>query len=276
MTLKKIARHVMAAVRIKNIVPIYQWKCDSTLLSGKVALIVGGTGKIGQSVALSLLECGCKVIITGSKDSTVQNALSSLKNSSNLKGITLELTKFDSYKKKVEEAKKIFGKIDIFIHSAGVHTENVNFCSLTEAEYDRVMDIDLKSTFFFSQVIAKYMLENKISGHILLISSSRGFEPAWSPYGLAKWGTNGLVKGLAKLLTPQGIIVNGIAPGSTATPLVDYSEGETVYTSENYMGRYVMPEEVGNVAKFLVSDMGNMVIGDVISVSGGRGTFDIR
>ena len=274
--MKKLARHIMAAIKIKNMVPVYQDVSENQLLSGKIVLIVGGTGKIGQSIAISLLKCGCKVVITGSKADTVKKSLSTLEKNGDIQGVVWQLNDFKSYEKKIEESINIFGKIDIFIDAAGVHSNNINFFSMTQEEYDRVMDVDLKSMFFCSQLIAKYMIENGIKGHILLISSSRGNEPAWTPYGLAKWGTNGLVKGLAKLLTPKGIIVNGIAPGSTATPLVGYSEGETIYTTENTVERYVMPEEVGNIAKFLVSDMGNMIIGDIISISGGRGIFDIR
>ena len=120
------------------------------------------------------------------------------------------------------------------------------------------------------------MRDNAIKGHILLISSSRGSEPAYSPYGLSKWGLNGLTQGLAKLLLPHGIIVNAIAPGSTATPLLGIKEGDNLYCDENGMERYIVPDEVAAYARMLVSDMGNVVIGETIHVSAGRGVFDIR
>lgn len=138
------------------------------------------------------------------------------------------------------------------------------------------MDINLKSEYFVCQSVARYMRNNKIKGHILLITSTRGLEPAYSPYGISKWGSNGFVKGLAELLVGYGITVNGIAPGSTATPLIGIDEGKTIWTSENKEGRYVMPSEVAEVAALLVRDAGRMVNGNVIAISGGRGTFDIR
>lgn len=147
---------------------------------------------------------------------------------------------------------------------------------MTPEEYDRVMDINLKGTFFACQAVGKYMMLNNIKGHILLISSSRGSEPAWSPYGISKWGMKGLTKGLAKMLIPHGIVVNTIAPGSTATELIGVKEGDSIYSTENEESRYIVPDEVGMLAKLLVSDAGNMIVGETIHISGGRGVFDIR
>lgn len=194
----------------------------------------------------------------------------------NVRGLVLNLTEYDSFETKIEEAVSIFGRIDILVFSAGVHTEHSDFWKMTEQEYSRVMDINLKSEYFICQSVARYMRNNKIKGHMLLITSTRGLEPAYSPYGLSKWGSNGLVKGLAELLVSYGITVNGIAPGATATSLIGIDEGKTIWTSENEEGRYVMPSEVAEVARLLVSDSGRMVNGNVVAISGGRGTFDIR
>lgn len=275
---KKLVRHVVSAVKIKNVVLVYQTVKDSEELNGKVALIVGGTGGIGLAITKSLLSSGCKVVVSGTRDESINNAISKLEgmNNSSIKAIKLNASDIDSFNTKVQEAANCFGKIDIFINSAGVHTEHVDFWSMSPSEYDRVMSINLKGTYFLCQSIAKYMAENKIQGHILLVSSSRGLEPAWSPYGISQWGVNGLVKGLAEILTSKGIIVNGIAPGSTATPLIGVSTDDTIYSEENEVGRFILPEEVAEVAKLLVSPAGDMIVREVVPVSGGRGTFDIR
>ena len=120
------------------------------------------------------------------------------------------------------------------------------------------------------------MKDHGVKGHILIISSSRGSEPAWSPYGLSKWGTNGMVKGLAQVMIQYGIVVNGIAPGPTATDLLGVKEGDSIYTTENVIGRYAKPLEISAYAKLLVSDLGDMVVGEMLHISGGRGCFDIR
>lgn len=77
-------------------------------------------------------------------------------------------------------------------------------------------------------------------------------------------------------MSPYGIIVNGIAPGSTATNLLNYKEGDSIATGDNVIGRMVMSDEIASYAKMLVSELGNMVVGETIYISGGRGKFDIR
>lgn len=147
---------------------------------------------------------------------------------------------------------------------------------MTESEYERVMDINLKSVFFICQTVAERMKRAGIKGHILLVSSTRGFEPAWSPYGISKWGLNGFILGLSKIVLPHGIIVNGIAPGSTATKLIAVKEGDSLYTAENSLNRLVVPEEVAQYAKILVSGLGDVLAGETIRLGAGRGIFDVR
>ena len=190
--------------------------------------------------------------------------------------MSFDLSDINQYEDKVTEAEKIFGKLDILVNAAGVHTENVDFFTVTDKEYDRVTNINIKAVFFLSQVVSSYFIKNEIHGHILFISSSRGNEPAWSPYGISKWGLNGLTKGLAMKLLPYGIIVNAIAPGVVATELLGYNEGETIYSEENSLNRMAVPEEIAVYAKYLVSDLGNMVVGETINISGGRGIFTIK
>lgn len=120
------------------------------------------------------------------------------------------------------------------------------------------------------------MKDNKINGRILFISSSRGSEPAWSPYGISKWGLNGMVKGLAMTLFPYKINVNAIAPGSTATNLLGYNKGDSIYVDDNSECRYIMPVEIANFASLIVSDAGAMINGEIVKIASGRGSYDIR
>lgn len=135
---------------------------------------------------------------------------------------------------------------------------------------------DSSKGIFVSQKIAKYFVENKIKGHILNISLSTGGEPGWSAYRISKQAIENLTLGLAQKLSPYGIFVNGIAPGSTATNLLNYKDGDSIATRDNVIGRMMMPDEIATYAKMLVSDLGNMVVGETIYISGGRGKFDIR
>ena len=125
--------------------------------------------------------------------------------------------------------------------------------------------------------MAKYMVRNKIKGHILNISSSSALRPAWSPYNISKWGVDGFTRGLADELIKYGIIVNAIGPGPTATPMLvnDTSEGG-LYHPTNPSGRFLLPSEVAHLAVFMVSDYGNMIVGDTYYITGGAGTITMH
>ena len=127
-----------------------------------------------------------------------------------------------------------------------------------------------KGTFFLCQVISKYMISAKIQGHILNITSSSALRPAWTPYQMSKWSVRGFTLGLADILSKNGIVVNAIAPGQSATKMLGISEGDSLY-NESPAGRLVVPSEIGKLAVFMASDLGNMIIGDTVYITGGSG-----
>lgn len=157
-----------------------------------------------------------------------------------------------------------------------VDRDGLDFVNVTLDEYDTIMNINLKGTYFMCQTVAKYMIENKIKGHILIISSQSALEPSWSPYRLSKLGIDGITKGMAQRLLEHGIIVNAIGPGPTNTSMQkNYREGN-LYTPLNPIKRFTTPEEIAQIAKILVSDLGNTIVGQTIYMSGGRGIVEIR
>lgn len=276
MKIKKFLKSLYLKLKTKNFIPIVEQRDENKEFEGRVALVIGGSGGIGISISKKLVNCGCKVIICASSIDSLERTRNSFEKKDNIEFFVFNLLDDSKYEKLIYNAGLIFGTIDILIMASGVHSKNPDFFSMTSNEYDRVMNINLKSVFFVCQKFSKYLINEKKKGNILLISSSRGNEPAFSPYGISKWGLNGFVKGLAQQLTPYRIVVNAIAPGTTATDLIGYQNGESIYSSENFTERLIMPEEVANLAKLLLSDSGRMIIGETILISGGRGVFDIR
>lgn len=256
----------------KEYMPIYHPVPVEKELEGRVALISGGTGGIGLAIAKSLKESGCTVIIAGTNEKKIAN----LKQETGFDTMIMNYQKPESFQNALDKVVLRHGKIDIFISSAGVHTENVSFWTMNPDEFDRVLNINLRGVFFACQAVAKYMKDNNVRGSILLVSSSRGSEPAFSPYGISKWGLRGLTEGLGKILITYGINVNAIAPGSVATGLLGIKEGDSISSEENDMHRLIMPDEVATLAKLLVSDAGKMINGETVHISAGRGIFDIR
>ena len=280
MSLKMILKKIYLLSKKKEVIPILQPISESKILYGKKALIVGGTGGIGSAIAKEFIRSGAHCIIAGTNKTKLEGmdlfSDTEFKNSAEPLVINLNDTSSFSQIFSKDSVIQKCGEVDILVNAAGVHTEQVSFLGMTTEEYDRVMNINLRGVFFLCQAFSDYLIMNKKKGHILLISSSRGSEPAWTPYGISKWALNGLTKGLAKELLPYGIIVNAIAPGSTATELLGKKSGDSIFTLDNGINRLALPEEICTYAKFLVSDAGNMLVGETIHISAGRGLFDVR
>ena len=244
----------------------------SQLLEGRCAIITGGTGGIGFNIAKAFLNAGASVIITGRSRERLDKACDSLGCNGRVFPFVLDNTKVDTFESTFKEMLSTVNKegkqIDILVNNAGVL--GASLPNATEEAYDAVLNTNLKGVFFLSQMIGKYMKANKIKGNILNVASSSSLRPAASAYTISKWGIRGLTLGLAKSLAPLGITVNGVAPGPTATPML-MEEGETNLYYKIPLGRFVLPEEIANMAVFLVSEMGRSIIGDIVYMTGGAG-----
>lgn len=249
----------------------------SDLLKGRNALITGGTSGIGYQIAKSFLNAGAKVIITGRDRNRIQNACTKLEeetmSSNSVFGMIMDQTNVVYFKSHIEEALSFLEKgqtIDILVNNAGILGGHIT--NATEDEYDKVLNTNLRGVFFLSKVMAEYMKEHSIQGNILNIASSSGVCPANSAYCVSKWGVRGLTEGFARSLAPLGIVVNGIAPGPTATPML-LNDTSDISHGKIPNGRYSLPEEIGNMAVVLVSNLGRSIVGDIVYMTGGAGNL---
>lgn len=261
----------------KNVVkvPVPIMKDAHRILEGKIALITGGTSGIGYAMAEYFVKCGCKVIITGTNQKKCEDCEEKI-GSNNVKSMVLNVRDVSTLDEKIRRAASMFdeNKIDILVNSAGVLAHS-GFLRMSEEEYDSIMDINLKGTFFMSQAMGKYMIENNIHGHILNVSSSSALRPAWTPYQISKWGIKGFTLGLSDVLLPYGITVNAIAPGPTATPMLGRKENDNL-NCRSPIGRFAMTSEIATLAAYMVSDFGDMIVGDTFYITGGSGTISMK
>jgi NAD(P)-dependent dehydrogenase (short-subunit alcohol dehydrogenase family) len=267
--------------------PVINLKCNiitlqpSNLLENRCAIITGGTSGIGLAIAKAYIKAGATVIITGrdkDKLNTISKSIQRELNTSNIYPFLLDNMNVQSFENAFENLlaftkSKGLPSIDILVNNAGVNCQGMP--NAVEVEYDKVMNTNLKGTFFLSQLFGKYLIKNNIKGNILNISSASSLRPADSAYTLSKWGIRGLTLGLAKSLSQYGITVNSIAPGPTATPMMLNSLPNNYYLKRIPLGRYIMPEEIANMSVFLVSEMGRSIIGDTIYMTGGAGNITL-
>lgn len=259
---------------VKNISP-----AKSEILKGRKILITGGTSGIGYAIAVACVRAGASVVITGRSKDRVEKAVENLKslvdNTSSVAGYIMDVSDVNDLTTKISNIlhQDQWNNLDTLVNNAGIGGGVMP--NATSEEFDKVLSTNLKGAFFLSQIFAKHLISNKIQGNILNISSSSSVRPAISAYNISKWGLNGLTLGLAKALIPYGITVNGLAPGPCATPML-LKDNSNLSLPNSPIGRYILPEEIANMAVVLISPIGKCIIGDTVFMTGGAGviTFD--
>jgi 3-oxoacyl-[acyl-carrier protein] reductase len=248
-------------------------------LQGKSAIITGASRGIGAAIARRFAGEGANVLLNynSSKESALQVVKSIEKESKNAGRVIpfkADVSNFTETKIMVSTARQEFGGIDVLVNNAGIIFRK-KFLETTEEDYDKVMNVNLKSVFFLTQQVAPIMLEQK-KGKIINISSISGLAHPSTlthpDYVASKAGLVGLTRSLAANLGPY-INVNAIAPGTIETDMTASLTEEALTTSanESFLKRLGTPKDVANAALFLASDESDFITGEILTVTGGRG-----
>ncbi len=230
-------------------------------LAGRVALVTGGSRGIGRAIALGFAAEGALVHVNHVDDASEVLA--------RLGGESLELRYDVADRAQVAELFARLERLDVLVNCAGI-TGFTPFADTTEDEFERVIDVNLKGTYFCSQEAARLL---PAGGAIVNVSSVVGSRAIrnMAVYGASKAGIEALTRHLAVELAPRGIRVNAFAPGSTNTErnLADDPEYATAWGPHIPLGRIGEPEEMVGPAVFLASDESSFVTGQCFSVDGG-------
>ena len=243
------------------------------MLKGKVAIVTGGTRGIGFEIVRKYLANGAKVVLFGSRQETVDNALKKLgeENSAwEVTGKCPKLTDAAEVEKAVNEVKEQHGRIDILVNNAGI-SQSTPLYDYTAEEFDKAIDLNVKAVFYAILPAARIMKEQG-GGCIINTSSmvSISGQPAGVGYPASTFAVNGLTISLARELGKDNIRVNAVAPGVTRTDMVAALPEEVVkrISMGIPLGRAGEPEEVANAFLYLASDLASYVTGEILSVDG--------
>lgn len=243
-------------------------------LQGKTALVTGGSMGIGTAISLDLAKNGADVALTyrkhGDEARSIAEQIRAMGRKAN--AYQVDVSNFDDAQRLVQEVVEEFGRLDILVNNAGMNWDGVVW-KMSEEQWDRVINVDLKGTFNFIRAVSPLFREKKY-GKIINITSINGLRGKFGQanYSAAKAGTIGLTKTVARELGKYSVNVNTIAPGMILTDMFrdlpdDVKQKAADETVFNRLGD---PEDVAHAVTFLASDKSRHITGEIIKVDGGQ------
>lgn len=245
-------------------------------LKNKVAIVTGGNSGIGQSIVLALAQQGANIVIDYVVHPDATEALEQqiAKLGDQSIGVDADVSQLADLQKLVDAAVAKFGRLDIMVNNAGIETRT-SVLNTTEDQYDRVLDINLKSAFFGTQIAAQQMIKQGGGGRIINITSVHEDwpMPGNTPYCLSKGGMRMLTRTAGVELAPHNILVVGVGPGAVATPInLSTEENPALLAKLDAaipLGRLARPEEIASVVTFLAGDGASYLAATTIFADGG-------
>lgn len=270
--IRKIAKFILAE-QPKTFIKVEVAQINyGGILKGKNVVITGGGRGLGYYMAKKCISEGAHVIISGRNEGTLKNAQRELGDSCNY--IVYDVSEAENAERFLEQCKTFFnGKIDCLISNAGVSLHENVFTNVTLKGFDTQFNTNLRGNYFLCKAFLEMKLEEKTeNANIILISSETGNQCYDIPYGMTKAATNSLVKALSRRVYKSNIRVNAIAPGVTLSDMTkDYAEASDGNMYRDCASdRTFLPEEVAEVACFLLSDASRCISGEIIHTNAGN------
>lgn len=245
------------------------------MLAGKKALVTGGARGIGRAIALALAEYGADVAVNynGSRERAEQTAEEIRAMGRKAVIIQADVSKQEDCERMFQEVSEAFGGIDILVNNAGITRDNLAV-RMSEAEFEQVIDTNLKGVFFCMKLAGKMMMKKR-GGRIISISSISGVKgnAGQINYCAAKAGITGMTKCLARELASRNVTVNAVAPGYINTDMTAIlpDRVKDAVLAQVPLGRMGKPEDIAETVAFLASDHAGYITGQTILVDGGMG-----
>ncbi len=246
---------------------------ENKLRCSKILITGGGSG-IGMAIAKRFTDAGAKVTILGKNLDKLNTAKSEIA-SENLFILQGNVANADKIGEYIALASQMMGGLDGVVNNAGVGTSQVTGrgyepWDITPDEWDAVTEVNLKGAFFVMREAVDYMCNNGVRGNILNISSNAACMDITGSYGSSKLSILKMTRAFGKKFGHNGIIINGIAPGATATPMIArYCKDENAPYERHAIERFIKPYEIAELAYYLMSNFGEIICGHTVVADGG-------
>ncbi len=241
-------------------------------LQDKVCIITGAAQGIGLATAIKFAEEGARVVVCDVRQAGIDAAVQACRtHTAQVEGLVMDVTDRAQVDAVMAQVSQRHGRIDVLVNNAGI-TQDARLVKMTEAQFDRVIDVNLRGVFHCAQAVADGMVQRG-SGVILNASSVVGIYGNFGQtnYAASKFGVIGFTKTWSRELGPKGVRVNAVAPGFIETPILSSMPAEVLASMRERvpLKRLGRPEEIANVYAFLASDEASYINGAVIEVCGG-------
>jgi glucose 1-dehydrogenase len=245
-------------------------------LDGKVAIVTGGNSGIGRAIVQELAKRGARIVINyvARPEATEELVKQIVEAGGQAVGVEADVSAVAALQHLIDAALEAFGRVDIMVNNAGIETRT-SLLDTTEAQYDKVLDVNLKSAFFGSQLAAKQMIKQGQGGRIINVTSVHEDWPMPGniAYCLSKGGMRMLTRTAGLELAPHGILIVGVGPGAVATPInASTIQDPALLKKLNEaipLGRMARPEEIASVVAFLADDGASYITATTIFADGG-------
>lgn len=252
----------------KKVIANITYLQPNNLLARKKIIITGGGRGLGYVMAKKFKSEGAEVLIVGRNENNLKISAEGI----GCKYLMLDVQDVNSFKSFIDDADQMLGGVNCLVNNAGISLHEKGFLDVNPDQFDSQFDTNLKGAFFLTQCFINKCKEKKIEGtkNILFTSSETGSTADERPYGLTKVAINSLVQGLACRFVNSEFRINAVAPGVTVSDMVAGSSDENLACGYNMTGRYYLPEEVAEVACFLLSDVSNCLNGQILVCNEGK------
>ena len=268
-SLKRAIRYIVKGVPNRVITTAQiSYLQSGNILAGSKIIVTGGSRGLGFAMARKFMAEGAEVLIAGRNAEKLEQSAAEI----GCKYLQLDMRNIGEFHEFIQHSARLMGGLNCLVNNAGISLHENSFLDVTREQWDQQFDTNLRGPFFLTQEFIRFCQQESVGGtkNVLFISSETSTTVDERPYGLTKCALNSLIQGLAYRYVRDGYRINGIAPGITISDMIGVKNTGDLACGNEVTARYYLPEEVAEMAAFLLSDLSNTLNGQILVTNEGK------